>query len=153
MLHPRRNRDQEHGQIIILFALVLVVILAFGAIVVDLGVLRNNRQILVNALDSAALAAGSKLPVDGSPTASPTGQLTAARKLIDDSIQANYPGLPTSAYSITYQCMIGVNPSTNQAWISRDIPAACGRPPWHACRPTLSLQFRRQIRRQCRCAV
>ena len=89
MLHLRRRHDQEHGQIIILFALVLVVILAFGAIVVDLGVLRNNRQILVNALDSAALAAGSKLPVDGSPTASPTGQLTAARKLIDDSIQAN----------------------------------------------------------------
>ena len=89
MLHLRRKHDQEHGQIIILFALVLVVILAFGAIVVDLGMLRNNRQILVNTLDSAALAAGTKLPVDGSPTASPTGQLAAANKLIADSIQAN----------------------------------------------------------------
>ena len=59
--------DREHGQIIVLFALVLVVILAFAAIVVDLGLLRNNRQTLVNAMDAAALAGGTLLPVDGSP--------------------------------------------------------------------------------------
>jgi Flp pilus assembly protein TadG len=67
MLHSRRDREQEHGQILVLFALVLVVILAFGAIVVDLGVLRNNRQILVNTFDSAALPA-FRPPATRSPT-------------------------------------------------------------------------------------
>ena len=53
----------------ILFALCLTVILAFGALVIDLGVLRNNRQILVNAVDAGVLAAGTKLPVTGSAAA------------------------------------------------------------------------------------
>ena len=56
-----------------LFAVFLVVILGFGAIVVDLGFLRNNRQTLVNTFDAAALAGGSRLPVDGSPILPPRG--------------------------------------------------------------------------------
>lgn len=125
MLHLRRNRDRAHGQIIVLFALVLVVILGFAAIVVDLGLQRNNRQILVNALDAAALAAGTQLPVDGSPTASPSGQVAKMTALIDRVAKANYPGLKTSDYSTAYWCMVGVDPSTNQAWVSRDLPAVC----------------------------
>jgi hypothetical protein len=98
MLRSRRDDDREHGQILVLFSLVLVVILAFAAIVVDLGVLRNNRQILLNTFDSAALAGGTVLPVNGASEA------TAANALIAQTIQANYPGLPESAYSITYKC-------------------------------------------------
>ena len=66
MLHFRGNRERERGQIVVLFALVLVVILAFTSLVIDIGLLRNNRQTLVNTLDSAALAGGTLLPVDGS---------------------------------------------------------------------------------------
>ena len=44
----------------------LVIILAFSALVIDVGLLRNNRQPLVNAMDAGALAGGTLLPVDGS---------------------------------------------------------------------------------------
>jgi len=117
MLRSQRDGDREHGQVIVLFAMALVVILAFGAIVVDLGLLRNNRQTLVNTFDSAALAGGSLLPVSGATEAA------AARTLIDTTVAANYPGLPTSAYTITYHCLIGAGPTG--PLISRDVPAAC----------------------------
>ena len=91
----------------ILFAMSLVVILAFAAIVVDLGVLRNNRQILVDAVDSAALAGGTLMPVDGSD-ATVDGQgktpRQAANDLIVQTVQANYPSLTGSDYTIAYAC-------------------------------------------------
>ena len=43
----------------------LIVILGFAALVVDLGMLRNNRQTLANTMDAGALAGGTLLPVDG----------------------------------------------------------------------------------------
>jgi len=52
--HPGERR--ESGQILVLFALAIVVIMLFASIAIDLGLLRNNRQTLVNAVDSAALA-------------------------------------------------------------------------------------------------
>ncbi len=60
---PRAGR--ERGQALVMFSIVLVVILAFASIVIDLGVLRNNRQILVNAIDSGALAGGTQAPGHG----------------------------------------------------------------------------------------
>ena len=89
--------------------------------VVDLGILRNNRQKLVNTLDAAALAGGVLLPIDGSVA----GKAAAATSLITKTIDANYPGLPSSAYTITYKCLVGVDPATNRPWVSRDVPAAC----------------------------
>jgi hypothetical protein len=123
MLHSRRDGAREHGQIVILFALALVVILVFASIVVDLGVLRNNRQILVNTLDAAALAGGTKLPVNGSTEG------TAANTLIASTIQANYPGLPTSAYTISYRCLIGVD-GTGQPDLAEITAGVCN--PTHA---------------------
>ena len=120
MPHLRRKRDRELGQTLVLFELVFVLILAFSALVIDLGFLRNNRQVLVNTFDAAALAGGTKLPVDGSVA----GQATAANALINATIQADYPGLPTSNYTITYYCLIGVD-SSNQPYVSRDVPVVC----------------------------
>ena len=127
-LEPGHDRDGERGQIVILFALVLVVILVFASIVVDVGVLRNNRQILVNAMDSAALAGGTLLPVNGAVPA----DVTAVDTLITNTVRANYPGLPSSAYTVTYRCLIGVDPASSppQPYIARDIPAVCN--PSHA---------------------
>ncbi len=117
-----RGAGRERGQIIVLFALVLVVILGFSALVVDLGMLRNDRQTLVNTLDSAALAGGTLLPVDGSVA----GSATRANTLITNTITANFPSLPSSAYTITYKCLIGVDASTPpKPYISRDIPLVC----------------------------
>ncbi len=122
MLHLRGNRERERGQIVVLFALVLVVILAFTSLVIDIGLLRNNRQTLVNSLDSAALAGGTLLPVDGSIP----GDAAKIDGLITSTIQANYPGLPSSAYTISYKCLIGVDTSTPaKPYISRDVPLVC----------------------------
>jgi Flp pilus assembly protein TadG len=124
MLHRRKGAEREHGQILVLFTLVLVVILVFASIAIDLGVLRNNKQILRNTMDAAALAGGTLLPVDGSVA----GKAAAVNTLIDSTIQKNYPGLPTSAYTIAYRCLIGV--SGNVADVSQVAAGVCN--PSHA---------------------
>jgi type II secretory pathway pseudopilin PulG len=125
-LARRRRRDREHGQIIILFALVLVVILAFSALVIDLGLLRNNRNSLINAMDAGALAGGTLLPVDGGlPSGQGALNAAAIRDRIIKTINATYPGLVEGVdYHITYRCMIGADAAGNPL-ISRDIPVVC----------------------------
>ena len=122
MRPSRRSGKRERGQILVLFELVLIVILGFAALVIDIGVLRNNRQILVNTLDAAALAGASVLPVEGAAEAD------AAELLIDKNIAANYPGL--TDYTIIYKCLIGADAATGAPLISRDVPAVCD--PHHA---------------------
>jgi hypothetical protein len=101
------------------------VILLFSSMVVDVGVLRNDRQSLVNAMDSTALAGGTLLPVTGATEA------TAANQLMQATASANFPGLPVSAYTITYRCLIGVDASSPpKPYISRDVPLTCD--PTHA---------------------
>ncbi len=106
-IHPRRHTrgaEGERGQILVLFTIVLVVILAFTALVVDIGLLRNDRQSLVNAVDAGALAGGTLMPVDGSKSGA-AGKVTA---LVDQTVQATYPGLLRPAnYDISYRCLIG----------------------------------------------
>ncbi len=124
-------KGRERGQIIVLFAMAIVVMLVFASMVVDVGLLRITRQNLVNTLDSAALAAGTKLPVDGNvaPTGASAGsQYTLANALIASTIQANYPGLPVSAYTIAYKCLVGALPN-GQPNIARDIPGVCNPAP------------------------
>ncbi len=105
----------------ILFALSLTVILGIGALVIDLGVLRNNRQILANAVDAGALAAGTKLPVTGA------AGTTALEALVQQTLDANYPGgLIKGAnkdYTISYECLIGT--ISGQAAYWRDVPTVC----------------------------
>ena len=120
---PRRRRraEREQGQALVLFALSLVVILAFAGLVVDLGVLRNNRQILVNSIDAAALAGGTMLPLAGAAAE------TAADNLIDGIITVDYSGLPlptTTNGGITYRCLVGVN-SSGQADLTQTTEGMC----------------------------
>jgi hypothetical protein len=122
LLGKRRGKRREGGQILVLFELCLIVMLLFVAMVIDLGFLRNNKQILVNTVDAAALAGGSMLPVTGA-----TGK-TSANALINYTIKADYPDLPPSAYTdgtirITYKCLIGVD-GTGKPRIA-DVPNAC----------------------------
>lgn len=115
----RARREGERGQIIVLFTIVLVVILAFTALVIDLGVLRNNRQTLANAMDAGALAGGTLLPVDGSQP----GEAAAIDALIDQTVQATYRGITTSDYEISYRCLIGTGAGNAGAFDSADIDA------------------------------
>ncbi len=131
-------KGRERGQIIVLFAMAIVVMLVFASMVVDVGLLRITRQNLVNTLDAAALAGGTKLPVDGyNGGVQPNGeaansQYTLANELIHRTIEANYPGLnpnypnppPKSVYEIAYKCVIGALPS-GQPNIARDVPWVC----------------------------
>ena len=116
----RRSGRRERGQILVLFELVMIMILGFAAMVVDLGVLRNNRQILVNTLDAAAMAGASMLPVDN---AQPGHTVAEVEALIDANIQKNYPGL--TGYTIGYRCLIRADAVTGLPMISQDLPGQC----------------------------
>lgn len=110
---PRR-RDGEHGQILILFTLVIVVIMGLAAIVVDAGMLRTDRSRLQTALDAAALAAGQSLPANATNQAALTATAIAYTK-------KNFNGLPSP--TVAYACTIGVD----AAGLPRvsDMPTGC----------------------------
>ena len=122
MLRHQGHREGERGQAIVMFALVVTVLMIFASLAIDVGLLRNNRQILANAVDSAALAGGTLMPVDGSVS----GQAAAVTSLVNTTMVANYPGITPSQYTISYKCLVGIDLSNPpQPYIARDIPAAC----------------------------
>lgn len=129
---PRR----QEGQILVLFTLSIVVIMLFASIVIDLGLLRNNRQLLVNATDAASLAGATKMPVNGcinktQPATSNCAsvdntEVNAVDTIIRRTIQASYPGIQAANYTISYRCLIGVDTQNPpQPYIGRDIPVVC----------------------------
>jgi hypothetical protein len=121
----RQGPRKERGQILVLFTMVLVVILGITALVVDLGLLRNNRQSLANAMDAGAQAGGTMMPVDGSP-GRPVGAPTPSdvEALVNAAVARTYPGLQTPGnYSIGYKCLIGVRAGNPVAFESADIDA------------------------------
>ncbi len=94
----RGGAEREHGQVVVLFALFLVVLLAFAATVVDLGVLRNANQNLWNSLDAGTLAGASQLPDDGA----------AAEAMAMRYAGADYPGgLPPGTATVSFRCLVG----------------------------------------------
>jgi hypothetical protein len=143
LAHQRRHghrRRREGGQILVLFTMAIIVIMLFASIVIDLGMLRNNRQILVNAVDAAALAGGTKLPIDGCLNPTPqsataacntvnVAAVNAMNALVTSTLTASYPGITGANYTISYRCLIGVT-SSNQPYVSRDVPVVCN--PRHA---------------------
>ena len=139
----RQGPRQERGQILVLFSMVLVVILGVTALVVDLGVLRNNRQSLANAMDAGAQAGGTMMPVDGSP-GRPVGAPTPAdvNALITAAVERTYPGLQNPGnYTIGYKCLIGVRAGNPAAFDSADIdafiPLDCDPSSSHGSMPTV----------------
>lgn len=71
-----RRGAGESGQTVIMFAISLVAMLGFMAIVVDVAVIFEERRQLQNAADGAALAAARELP------GSPSDALVAARSYL-----------------------------------------------------------------------
>ncbi len=109
-----RRSDRQQGQIVVIFALMLVVLMGFAALVVDIGVLRRANQELWSALDAGALAGASQLPANGANAS------TLALKFAQD----NYPGLPTGDVTVSYRCLVGDRDSNNVP-DSMDIPVVC----------------------------
>jgi len=64
----RRARRRSQGQVLVLFALSLVAILAFAGLAFDIGRFYGERRFLQNAADAAALAAANAL-IRGGTTA------------------------------------------------------------------------------------
>ncbi len=117
-----RGANEERGQILVLFTLVIVLIMALAAIVVDVGLLRTDSQKLWNALDAGALAAASKLPVAGAAAG------TTATGLATSYVAKDYPGL--AGPSVSYVCLIGSLGSSPRL---TDMPTVCnvtGTPTW-----------------------
>jgi len=112
---PRSSRDGERGQVIVLFAFFVVVLMGFASIVIDLGVLRNANQNLWNALDSGALAGAANLPADGA----------GAKATAMQYAETNFPGtIPTSRVATSFRCLIGDRNNDGKPDLS-DIPMTC----------------------------
>ena len=69
---PAARRRSEQGMIAVLTALLALALLAFAALVVDLGHVRDVRRQAQNTADSAALAAGNNLYLDSASPRMPT---------------------------------------------------------------------------------
>lgn len=75
---PARTRlHDEEGASAVIVAVMIVVLLAFGAIVVDAGLLYANRREIQTAADSAALSGVQELPTDPSSAMAFAGNYAA----------------------------------------------------------------------------
>ena len=102
------RREHEAGQILPLFALAMIVVLAIGALVLDGASMLVTRRHLQNAGDAAALAGANTLQktgsgsvcstVSSSPPGDPRSDIVAA---INASLATNWPSLASSNISIT----------------------------------------------------
>ena len=115
-----QTREGERGQIMIVFTLVVVLLMALAAIVIDVSLLRTDGQKLQNALDAGALAAGHTLPVNK--------DTVAANKLVARNYtRVNYPGMPNANVpdpTPAYACLIGLDTATGLPRVS-DMPLVC----------------------------
>lgn len=112
MSKSRSGREQERGQIIVLFVFALIVIMGAAAMVIDVGILRNSNQNLWNALDAGALAGATQLPADW----------TNADALALQYADMNYPGGLPPGVNVAFRCVVG---SSSGVPRSSDIPAVC----------------------------
>lgn len=121
-----RRRDDEQGQILVLFVLAIVVIMGLAAMAIDVGVLRNANQNLWNAFDAGALAGAPMLP----------GDPVKAEELARQYAEANYPGGLPDDVEVGFRCVVG---SVGGAPRASDIPAICdpGPSPVWSCNATI----------------
>lgn len=85
MVRIAGNSDarDERGALLVMFAILLVVLLGFSALVVDLGMARSKKRQIQNTADSSALAAAQVLPVTA--TADADAKSYASTNLSDGS--------------------------------------------------------------------
>jgi hypothetical protein len=107
------SRTGQQGQVLVLFAIFLTVIMGTVALVLDQGILRKANMDLTNALDAGALA-GVPMVLDD-----PAAAEAAARQYV----QLNYPGgLPDSDVNVSFRCLIGTKDGLPRL---TDVPLAC----------------------------
>ncbi len=102
-----RIHRQEHGQMIVFAALIIVIVVGMGALAVDVGFFVHERENVQYAVDAGALAGAALLPDNG------TGAATAAQNFT----LANDGGLSASNVSVSFRCLVGN--------VSTDVPSSC----------------------------
>jgi hypothetical protein len=94
VLRPRRD---ERGQVIVMFALLLVPLMAAAALTIDISTHVNERQDVRTAVDAGALAAAAQLPA----TAANAAAITATARGYTTS---NDTELTNAAVAVGFQC-------------------------------------------------
>jgi hypothetical protein len=85
-------RRRDRGQVLVLFALSIVVILGFAGLAFDVGRFYSERRFLQNAVDAAALAAANAL-IGGATDAQAD---TTARDVLTRNFEGDPNGIPPS---------------------------------------------------------
>jgi hypothetical protein len=117
LARARERKEGQHGQILVLFTMVIVILMVCAALVIDVGLLRTDGARLQNALDSGALAAAQSLPATNANVAAVKAK--AVQYATD-----NFPGLNTSDPKFaTFQCIVGADSNGLPRLI--DMPAVC----------------------------
>lgn len=105
----------------IVFTLVIVLLMALAAVVIDVSLLRTDGGKLQNALDGGALAAGHQLP------ATNTNVATISALAVSYSVK-NYPGMGPGGNpgnpDVQYACLIGIDTATGLPRVA-DMPLVC----------------------------
>ena len=115
-------RQREHGQVLVLFLIISVVVFGAAALAIDLGTFVWERQQLEIAVDAAALAGGLELPENG----------INARTVALEYVGLNDPDVDLvectestpSCVTTTYRCLVG-DRDNNGTPDPSDIPAVC----------------------------
>ena len=121
MTKLRRKRDGEHGQIMVMFTLVIVLLMVLASVVIDLGMLRTDSAQLRNALDAASLAGAYDLPAKSTNVVAITAEAKATAKASYARIGSTDVPDPT----VTYACMVGYIPATKLPRVSDERPNVC----------------------------
>lgn len=91
----RRLHREEHGAVVVMFAVLLVVLFGILVLTVDLGGMVARKREMVRAADAAALAAAQACAVDGQART-----LADAERIADGLAAANGSGLNVGAQNI-----------------------------------------------------
>ena len=105
---------RETGQVLIMFALLMVVLIGFVSLAIDVGVFLHEKGRVQAIVDSAALAGAYDLPDDGANAASNAYAYAAA----------NDSGFSPATIDVTFRCIVGDRNGDGLPDAS-DIPAVC----------------------------
>jgi Flp pilus assembly protein TadG len=113
-----RRAEQEEGQVLVLAALFMTVLLGFAAFVIDFGGMASTKRQLQNAADAAALAGVASLPDDEDAAAAAAYEY-AEKNEFGNPITMGAPAIDSSGP--------GTGPNTISVAVSRTVDFQFGR--------------------------
>ncbi|HEU0244523.1 MAG TPA: pilus assembly protein TadG-related protein [Candidatus Limnocylindrales bacterium] len=105
------RRPGEHGQVLVIFVLALVALMAAAGLAIDIGRFYSERRFLQNAADAAALAAANTLIAGKTSDAARTEALAVIARNFQIPPNGITPSLPPPSGSEVYQAGQAGSPS------------------------------------------